>query len=116
MNVLLVFFIRVPYMQISDINPGVNIIGGKVSIASVNRAGWPGGVLRPHWGFRGWSGLKKISGSKEQLDWLKVDFSVTKVITVQDYNNNKMWMEVHIYNVKAKSHLGNICVKHIMTT
>ena len=28
-----------PYMQISDIILGVNIIHGKVSIASINRAG-----------------------------------------------------------------------------
>ena len=28
----------------------------------------------------------------------------------------KMWMEVHIYSVKAKSQAGNIWVKYIMIT
>ena len=27
-----------------------------------------------------------------------------------------MWMEVHIYSVKAKSHASIMWVKHIMTT
>ena len=36
---LLVFFNWVPYMQLSDMIPGVNIIGRKVSVASVNGAG-----------------------------------------------------------------------------
>ena len=35
---LLVFFNWVPYMQLSDMIPGVNIIGRKVSVASVNGA------------------------------------------------------------------------------
>ena len=30
--------------------------------------------------------------------------------------HKKMWMEVHIYSVKAKSQTGNIRVKGIMTT
>ena len=40
-----------PYMQISDMILGVNIISGKVSVASVNRAGGFWGVLRPKQGF-----------------------------------------------------------------
>ena len=76
-------------MQLSYIHPGVNIIGGKVSVASIIRVRGSGGVLRPQWGFRGQSTRKKILGSKEQLNWLKVDFNVAKVIAVQDYNNNK---------------------------
>ena len=39
---LLVFFNWVPYMQISDMTPGVNTIGGKVSVANVNGAGGSG--------------------------------------------------------------------------
>ena len=31
--------------------PGVNVIGGKVNVESVNGAGWSGGVLRPNQGF-----------------------------------------------------------------
>ena len=39
----------------------------------------------------------KNLGSKEHLDWLKIDFNVVKIITVPDYNKKKsMWMEVHI--------------------
>ena len=45
---MLVFFNRVPYMQLSHIIPGVNINGEKVSIANVNGAGRSGGVLRSH--------------------------------------------------------------------
>ena len=59
----------------------------------------------------------KFLGFKEHLDWLKIDFNAAKIITVQNYNNNKkiMWMEVFIYSVKTKSQAGNIWVKHIMT-
>ena len=48
---LLVFFNQVPYMQISDMIPEVNIIGRKVSVASVNGAVGSGGVLRSQQGF-----------------------------------------------------------------
>ena len=47
---LLVFFNWVPYMQLSHMIPGVNIIGRKVSVASVNGAGESGCVLRLQWG------------------------------------------------------------------
>ena len=47
---LLVFLNWVPYMQLSHMIPGVNIIGRKVSVASVNGAGGSGGVLRPQKG------------------------------------------------------------------
>ena len=29
--------------------------------------------------------LRKLSGSKEHLDWLKIDLNAAKIITVQDY-------------------------------
>ena len=59
----------------------------------------------------------KFLGFKEHLDWLKIDFNAAKIITVQNYNNNKkiMWME-EMLNVKSKSQAGNIWVKYIMTT
>ena len=38
-------------MQISDMIPGVDVIGEKVSIASVNGAGGSGSVLTPQWEF-----------------------------------------------------------------
>ena len=56
-------------------------------------------------------------GPKKHPDWLKINFNVTDIITVQDYNKKKlMWMEVHIYSVQAKSQAGNISVKHVMVT
>ena len=57
---LLVFFNWVPYMQLSHMIPGVNIIGGKLSIVSINRAGRSVGVLRPQQSFRGAQLPKKI--------------------------------------------------------
>ena len=29
--------------------------------------------------------LRKLSGPKEHLDWLKIDLNAAKIITVQDY-------------------------------
>ena len=40
---------QVPYMQLSHMIPGVNVIGRKVSVASVSGAGGSGSVLRPQW-------------------------------------------------------------------
>ena len=52
---LLVFLNRVPCIQLSRMIPGVNIVGRKVSVASINRVGeerggGSGGSLRPQWG------------------------------------------------------------------
>ena len=62
--------------------------------------------------------LRKFLGSKEHLDWLKIDLNVTEIITVHDYKHKKklIWMEVHMYSVKAESQAGNMWVKDIMTT
>ena len=58
--------------------PGVNI-GGKSSAASINRAG------SSEWGWgSGGSTLRvsaRISGYKENLDWLKADLNTAKTIT-----------------------------------
>ena len=54
---LLVFINLVPYLQLSHIIPGVNIMGRKVSVASVNGA----------------------------RDWLEIDLNAAKIITIQDY-------------------------------
>ena len=43
---LLVFFNWVPYMSLSHMILGVNIIGRKMSVVSINGAGGYGGVLR----------------------------------------------------------------------
>ena len=61
--------------------------------------------------------LRKFLGSKEQ-DLLKIDLNATEIITDQDNKTHKklMWIEVHIFNVKVKSQVGNIWVKDIMVT
>ena len=59
----------------------VNIIGGKVSVASFNGAGGFGG---------------KFLGSKEHLDWLKIYFNAAEIITVQDYNKKNVNGSTHI--------------------
>ena len=33
--------------------------------------------------------LKKLLGSKENLDWLKIDLNMAKIITGQDYKRTK---------------------------
>ena len=76
----MIFFSRVPNMQISNVIPGVNIIARKVSIVGINGAGGSRGVRRP---------VRKFWGSKEHLDWLKTDLNVAEIITVQDYKHKK---------------------------
>ena len=72
---------------LSDMAPWVNIIGRKVRVASVNGAGGSGGVLRSQLRFQGT--LRKILGSKEHVDWLKIDLNVAEIITVQGYKHKK---------------------------
>ena len=60
--------IRIYGLIKTDMIPGVNIIGGKKSVASVNGAGRSGSVLKPSGGFRGRSTLRKFLGSTEHLD------------------------------------------------
>ena len=44
---------------------------------------WGLGLSEPLSGvFRGSSPMKKFLGSKEHLDWLKIDLDVAKIITV----------------------------------
>ena len=72
-------------MQLPHMIPGVNIIDGKVSIASVNGACGSGGVLRPQRGFRRQSSLGKFLAAKWHLDWLKIDLNAAKINTVLQY-------------------------------
>ena len=65
--------------------------------------------------FRGQSLLGKILGSKENLDWLKIDLNMTKIITAQDFKRTKNLCEWK-YLYTAKSRAANIWVKDIMTT
>ena len=53
--------------------PGLNIISGKASVASVNRAGGSAGALSPTTG---------DLGTKQNLDWFKLDLNVAEIITV----------------------------------
>ena len=77
---LLVFFNRVPYIQLSYMIPGVNIIDRKVNVASVNRAGGVWGCSETLVG-----PLRKFLGSKEHLNWLKIDLNAAEIISIQDY-------------------------------
>ena len=78
---------------------GANIFSGKTSIASFNGTRGSGGAVNPITEV-----YRKLVGSKEHLDWLKKDLNSAKIITVQNYKHKKsVWMEVHIYSVKAKS-------------
>ena len=65
----------------------VNTIGRTVSVTSANQAGGSGGVLRSQLQFQGI--LRKILGSKEHVDWLKIDLNVAEIITIQDYKHKK---------------------------
>ena len=76
------------YVQISDMIPGMNIIGGKVNIGIVNGDWGCWDVLRPQ-RERGWSTLAKLLNSKEHLDWLEVDLNVAEIITAQYYKHKK---------------------------
>ena len=66
--------------------PGANLISRKAGVASVNRARESEPLGR---GFRRWSPLRKFLGSKEHLDWLKIDLNVAETITVQDYKHKE---------------------------
>ena len=72
---------------LSDMAAWVNIIGRKVSLTSANQAGGSGVVLRFQLQFQGI--LRQILGSKEHVDWLKIDLNVAEIITVQDYKHKK---------------------------
>ena len=85
---------QVPYMQIRDI-PGVNIIGRKVSIVSINGSGGSGGLLR---GFPWWSTLRKFLGSKEHPDWLKIDLNAVEILLSKTINTKKT-------NVNESTHI-----------
>ena len=69
--------------------PQVNIIGGTVSVATLNGAGGLGVFWDRNWGFSGQSTIRKFLSSKEHLDWHKTDLNVAEIITVQDYKQKK---------------------------
>ena len=62
--------------------PGVNITE-KTSVVSINGAVALGGALRLSAGVLGGRvPLRKLLGSKEHLDWPKIDLNMTKIITI----------------------------------
>ena len=66
---------------------GVNIISGKASVASVNRAGWCGGRSGPlSGGFRKIFSLRQFLGSKEHLHWLKKALNAAKITLFNTIN------------------------------
>ena len=92
-------------MQLPHMIPGVNIIDGKVSIASVNGACGSGGVLRPQRGFRRQSSLGKFLAAKWHLDWLKIDLNAAKITTVQYCKHTKL-LSMEIQRAKQVKFLG----------
>ena len=70
--------------------PGVNIISGKASVASINEDEGSGGHSEPlSRRFEGRSSLRKFLGSKKHLDWPKIALNVVEISTVQDYRRTK---------------------------
>ena len=66
--------------------PGADTISGEASVARVNRTGRSEPLSRE---FRGWSPIRKFLGSKEHLDWLKIDLNTAKIRAVQGYMRTK---------------------------
>ena len=65
------------------------MIWRKVNLASVNRARvWEHSEPLSE-GYRGWSPLRKFFGSKEHLEWYRIDLNAAKIFTVQDYKHIK---------------------------
>ena len=90
--------------------PRVNIIS-KHSKRKSKQSGNGGGAL---WATQ--QGLNS-AGSKEHLDWLKINFNIWNNYCSRLYTHKKsIWMEVHIHSVNATSHAGDLQVKDIMTT
>ena len=76
--------------QKTDIILEVNIVSRKARVASVNIAGWAGGLSEPLSGdFSGQSPLRKFFGPKEHLDWLKIDLNAAEIISLQYYKHTK---------------------------
>ena len=69
--------------------PGVKIISRKVSVTTQMELGGLGVFWDPSKGFMGRNPLRKFSGSKKQLDWLKIGLNTAKIITTEDYKHTK---------------------------
>ena len=92
-------------MQLPHMIPGVNIIDGKVSVASVNEACGSGGVLRPPRGFRRQNPLGKYLAAKWHLNWLEIELNAAEITTVQYYKHKKL-ISMEILRAKQVSELS----------
>ena len=71
----MVFFNRVPYTEISDM---ISASGATTELGLWGCSEIPAGEDR------GRSPLRKSLGSKEHLDWVKIDINTVEIIIVQD--------------------------------
>ena len=70
--------------------PGIKIISGKASVATVKEAEGAGGTLRAsQQGIQGAEFPKKCLGSKEHLDWLKNRFEYSLNKDCSNYISTK---------------------------
>ena len=96
--------------------PEVNITSWKASISGAG-SGVLGCSESLSGGFRWQSLLREFLGSKVHLDWLNASrCSQNNYCSRLQMHKKLMWIEVHIYIVKAKIQAGNIWIKDIMTT
>ena len=57
--------------------------------------------------------IRKFLGSKEHLDWHKIDLNVAEIITVQDYKQKKINVNRSTH-IRVKSHVyDHIHIYHI---
>ena len=82
------WFLFGPWLLLSDMILGGHISSGKASVESINEAvgGHSEFLSRGFWGL---SPLREFRGSKDHLDWLKIDLNAAKIITVPDYKCTK---------------------------
>ena len=92
-------------MQLSRMIPAVNIIDGKVSIASVNEACGSGGVLRPQQCLRRQSPLGKFLAAKWHLDWLKIDLKAAEITIYCSILQTQKLISMEILRAKQVSEL-----------
>ena len=68
--------------HLGTIDKRANIISGKASVARFNRVGGSEPLSR---GLGGGALLRTFLGTKEHLDWLKINLNAVEIRFVQDY-------------------------------
>ena len=78
--------------------PGANIISGKASVTTIIEAEGSEPLSR---GFRGQSPLRKYLGSKEHLDWLKIDLNAVEIGLFKTIYSPKININsfIHLFNI-----------------